>query len=185
MAPACLILLLAVSCEEKKEIKAPGVTGSEDNAAVELRPDQVLRDARVTLYNGPTKTTDIKADYMKKFEKLDSTPAWNLDVRFFDSTGKEVSNLVADSGLVREQLNLMEVSGSVVVNTSDGTSLMTQHLLWNALKNRVETDSFVTFVQEGGDTLRGYGFEANQKLTRWKIKRQSSGIMQNVGEIIK
>ncbi|MBN2225763.1 MAG: LPS export ABC transporter periplasmic protein LptC [candidate division Zixibacteria bacterium] len=180
-----LALTLVTGCGEKKEIKAPGVTDAGETVEAELRPDQELRDARISLYSGPSKTTDVKADFMEKYEKLDSTLAWNLDVYFYDSLGKEMSHLVADSGLVREQVQMIEVFGNVYVDTHDGTSLITQHLLWNSPKNRVETDSFVTFVQPGGDTLRGYGFEADKNLNHWKIKRQSSGVMQNTDGIIK
>ncbi len=179
-----LLLALVIGCSEKKEIKAPGVTSADETATAEIRPDQELRDARISLYNGPVKTTDVKADFMEKYEKLDSTLAWNLDVYFYDSLGKQMSHLIADSGLVREQLQMIEVFGNVHVDSHEGTSLITRHLLWNSPKNRVETDSFVTFVQPGGDTMRGYGFEADRNLNHWKIKHQSSGVMQNTDGII-
>jgi len=179
-----LVLVFVIGCSDKKEIKAPGVTDANSAADTIVRPDQELRDARISLYNGAVKTTDVKADYMEKYEKLDSTLAWKLDVYFYDSVGEQMSHLVADSGLVREQIQLIEVFGDVHVDSHDGTSLITRHLLWNSPKNRVETDSFVTFVQPGGDTLRGYGFEADKNLNHWKIKHQSSGVMQNTDGII-
>ena len=178
----CLIMLLG--CSEKNEIKAPSADGSDGAVTSDMRPDQELRNARIFLYDGSVQTTDIKADRIEKYEKRDSTLAWNLDVHFFDSVGVEVSHLIADSGLVREQINLMEAMGHVVVTTEDSVSLKTEYLIWNSVENIVKTDSFVVLVQ-GGDTLRGYEFEADPDLGNWKIKRQVSGAIQRTDEIIK
>lgn len=172
-----MIALLNASCGNKDEIKAPPA-GTDSLATAKIRPDQQIRNARILLYNKAILTSDIKADYIEKYEKQDSALAWKLDVHFFDSTGEEISTLVADSGLVREHINLMVANGHVVVISNDSSRLETEQLLWNAQKNMVETDRFVTIIQHG-DTLTGYGFEADQRLNKIKIKKQVSGQLKN------
>jgi LPS export ABC transporter protein LptC len=173
-----IILSVAVAvsfwgCGNKNEIKAPPA-GVDSLAVAKIRPDQEMRNARIYLYNKAIITTDIKADYIEKYEKLDSTLAWKLNVHFFDSTGKELSNMVADSGLVRERTNIMIANGHVVVISEDNSKLETEQLLWNAQKNKIETDKFVRIIQNE-DTLTGYGLEADQRLKKIKIKKQVSG----------
>ncbi|MCX6825784.1 MAG: LPS export ABC transporter periplasmic protein LptC [candidate division Zixibacteria bacterium] len=175
------LTIVLSGCGTKDEIKAPAVTADSVKVA-KVRPDQQLRNAHIILYNKALKTTDVQADYVEKYEKYDSTLAWILKVLFFDSTGREVSNLVADSGLVREKTNTMVANGHVVVITEDSARLETEQLSWNARDNKIESDSFVTIYQRG-DTLTGYGLEADQRLTRIKIKKQVTGSIKNTGRI--
>ncbi|SYZ74512.1 conserved hypothetical protein [Candidatus Zixiibacteriota bacterium] len=172
-----LFAFILTGCGEKEELKAP--SGDADSvSAGEIRPDQELRNAQIYLYNKGLRTTDVYADFIKKFEKHDSTIAWGLKVDFFDSTGKEISNLSADSGLIRERTNMMVAYGHVSVISQDSSHLETEELSWNAMENKIETDKFVTIVQHG-DTLTGYGLEADQRLTHIKIKNQVSGRLKN------
>ena len=78
------IITVLGACSSKDEIKAPPESAVDSLADSIIRPDQEIRGANITLYNGPVKTTDIKADYIEKFTKQDSTLAWGLDVTFFD-----------------------------------------------------------------------------------------------------
>ena len=117
------LALMFASCAETSEDRATDLPDSTEVAI--MRPDQQIRDARISLYDGPNRTTDVYADYIEKYEKLDSTQAKKLNVYFFDNEGKQISNLVADSGIVREQVNFMEVFGNFVVTTEDSSILYT------------------------------------------------------------
>ncbi len=177
-----LILLAAVSCSDKDEIKAPGVASADSAAAVVLRPDQQTRGANFSLYDGSVKTTDVKADYIEKYTKQDSTMAWGLDVVFFNSEGEQTSKLIADSGLIRESINWMVANGNVVVINEDGSRLETQQLFWFGNEEKIRSDSFVTIYQYG-DTLQGYGLETDRELKRVRIKRQVTGTLKDTEKI--
>lgn len=175
-----LIICAVCGCTEKNEIKAPGVSQADSLESTGIRPDQQIRGASIGLFSGSIKTTDIKADYIEKYNKLDSTLAWGLDVHFFDSEGKEASHLVADSGLVREMIKWMAANGHVVVITEDDARLETEQLIWKGREEVfiVEDDIFVTIYQHG-DTLTGYGLEADQELRRVKIKKPVGGVLRS------
>jgi LPS export ABC transporter protein LptC len=174
-------LLAVVGCSDHQEFDTAG--GADSLAAV-TRPDQQIRDARIFLYNGSVRTTDLEADYIEKYEKQDSTLAWDLKVHFFDSTGREISYLVADSGLVRERTNSMEVFGDVVVTAEDSVILKTDNLFYDARKDSILTDAYVTIIQKG-DTIRGYGLQADRQLRKTRIKRQVTGSLKNTEGILK
>ncbi|UCD94181.1 MAG: LPS export ABC transporter periplasmic protein LptC [Candidatus Zixiibacteriota bacterium] len=176
---ALVILAAMLGCGEKNEIKAPGVGEADSLASVRIRPDQQISEAEIALFNGPVRTTVIKADYIEKFNKQDSTLAWGLDVYFYDREGKESSHLVADSGLVRETTKMLVANGNVVVVTpEDSARLETEQLFWNGRSEMITTDKFVTIYQHG-DTLQGYGLEADRGLKRVKIKRQVKGTVKS------
>ena len=179
------VLLLVAGCSDKNELKTPPASDTESADASIIRPDQQIKGAEIALFKGSVKTTNIKADYIEKYNKQDSTLAWGLNVHFYDKDGKETSHLVADSGLVRETVQWMMANGNVVViSGKDNSRLETQQLFWNGRDQKVTTDSFVTIYQEG-DTLMGYGFEADQDLRGFKIKRRVSGAFKDTETITK
>jgi LPS export ABC transporter protein LptC len=173
-----VILAGGLGCGEKDEIKAPGASEADSTGISRVRPDQQISGAEIGLFNGPVKTAKIKADYIEKFSKQDSTLAWGLDVYFYDRKGKQSSHLVADSGLVRETTKMLVANGNVVVVTpEDSARLETEQLFWNGRTEMITTDKFVTIYQHG-DTLQGYGLEADRGLKRIKIKRQVKGTVK-------
>jgi len=175
------LLLLFISYTETSEIKSTDAGDSVEVAII--RPDQQIHNARISLYDGANKTTDLFADYIEKFESCDSTQAWKLNVYFYDYEGNQISNLTADSGLVREQINFMEVFGNVVVTTDDSAKLYTEQLRHNTANDKIETDKFVKIIQHG-DTIQGYGFESDRRLKNIKIKKHVTGTLQGTEEVI-
>ncbi len=176
-----LLTLAFLSCAETSEIKSTD-TGDSTKVAI-MRPDQQIRNARISLYDGASKTTDVYADYIEKYEKYDSTLAWKLNVYFYNADGKQISHLVADSGFVREQINFMEVFGNVVVTTEDSAVLYTDQLRHNTTNDLIETDKFVRIIQHG-DTIQGYGLEADRGLKNIKIKKHVTGTLQGTEEVL-
>jgi LPS export ABC transporter protein LptC len=177
-----LAILLLTGCGNKDDIKTPSGEADSTLANV-LRPDQQIRNAKIYLYNGAVKTTDVRADYIEKYEKQDSTLAWKLEVHFFDSTGHEISNLVSDSGLIRERISTMVANGHVVAVGEDGSRLETEQLFWNGRDNKIETNRFVRVITPEKDTINGqFGLEADQRLRHIKIKA-ASGVVQNADKI--
>jgi len=173
--------LILFGCSEHNEIKAPGVGVDESSVAV-VRPDEQIKNAQITLFDGSVKTVDILADYIEKYNKRDSALAWGLDVTFFDSEGKVSSKLFADSGLIRESINYMIANGNVVVINEDSSRLETEQLIWHGKNDKIENDVFVRLYQHG-DTLEGIGFEAYRPYKGFKIKRQGKGVFEDVERI--
>lgn len=177
------IALAMIACDGN-ELKNNDSELTDNFDTTRIRPDQQFRNAHIFLYDGSRITTDIKASYIEKYDKADSTLAWDLEVIFFDSTGTQKSHLVSDSGLIREQINLMDVFGNVRVISDDSAQLFSQHLNYNSMKNLIVTDSFVTILPNDEDTIQGYGFEADPKLGNWSLKRQISGSMKGAEPFI-
>jgi len=139
-----------------------------------LRPDSEVRGATVFLYDRERMTTEIRADLIRRFEALDSTMGYRLDIDFFDSVGQKSSNLVGDSGVIREKTGRLEVYGKVVVITRDSARLDTEFLLWNPERDKIESNAYVKFTREES-VMTGWGMEADPDLGRLKILSQVSG----------
>ena len=142
-------------------------------------PDQVTSNARIYLYSGGHKTTDLQADELAQFTDLDSTIATNIRAKFFDSTGALVSTLTSNFGYIREKDNFLAVSGSVIVVGEDSVQVRTEYLEWDAANEEVETDSFVTVIREN-DTLRSFGLVTDPRLRDITFKKQVSGTLTDM-----
>jgi LPS export ABC transporter protein LptC len=180
---AIIVIIISVlsGCSEQDEIKAPGVVDNEISAAA-VRPDEQIKNAQITLYDGSVKTVDIMADYIEKYSKQDSALAWGLDVTFFDSQGKVSSKLFADSGFIRESIKYMIANGNVVVINEDSSRLETEQLIWHGKNDKIENDVFVRLYQQG-DTLEGIGFEAFRPYKGFKIKKHGKGVFKDMERI--
>lgn len=141
------------------------------------RPDAVVAGATIFLYEGTIVTTEIKADLIHKFDEIDSTMGYVLDIDVMDSSGAVVSTIVADSGVIREHDNSLYLFGNVVVLTDDSTKLETDNLRWDPDQNKIETEAFVKITQDG-DIITGWGLESDRSLSRIKILKQVSGTVE-------
>jgi LPS export ABC transporter protein LptC len=148
----------------------------------ETIPDQVTSNARIYLYSGGHKTTDLQADELAQFTNQDSTIATNIRARFFDSTGALVSTLRSDYGYIREKDNFLAVSGSVIVVGEDSVQVRTEYLEWDAANEEVETDSFVTVIREN-DTLNSFGLVTDPGLQDITFKKQVSGTLTDMDKM--
>lgn len=174
------LLILLTGCDEEKPFRE----SSDAVSAGKVLPDQVTSNAHIYLYRAGRKTTDLIADEIQKYTRLDSTIAIHMTAEFYDSTGARISTLTADRGFVREKDNFMRVAGSVVVIGQDSVRLETEYLEWDAERDRVVTDSFVT-ITRNNDILHSYGMETDPGLKNTTLKKKVSGRLTEVEKLKK
>lgn len=167
---AALLVLLVTGCSSREKVTSDTDSSSQTGQL----PDSELRGATIYLYEKEKVTTEIHAERVLKFEAKDSTMAYNLEMDFFDSSGHKTTELVGDSGIIRELTNQLHVYGNVVVVTDDKSRLETDYLYWNTLKDKIETDAFVRITKKD-DVITGWGMEADPRLTRIKVLNRVSG----------
>ena len=139
------------------------------------RPDSECFSCKTYLLDGSQVTTEIYADKIIQFKTNDSTMAYNLNIISFDSIGQENSRVTGDSGIINEQAGLFVIFGHVVAIAEDSTQLETEVLHWNPKTDRIYTDAFVRFTTPDGTISRGWGFETNQRIKKYKILHRVSG----------
>jgi len=144
-------------------------------------PDSEVSGARVYLYDRGQVTTEIIADKIVKFESLDSTMAYTLDIDILDSTGAVTTDIVGDSGIIREKTGNISIYGNVVVLTVDSFKLETDYLYWDAEADSIKSDAFVRLTK-GEDVITGWGLQADQRLRSTKILDHVSGTITDTKE---
>jgi LPS export ABC transporter protein LptC len=100
--------------------------------------------------------------------------AYDLKIDLFDDQGKVISQVVGDSGLIRESTEDLHMYGHVVVKTDNDSRLETDSLYFDPQTDSIYTDEFVR-ISRPGDTLTGWGLQADRALNGLRILRQVSG----------
>jgi len=80
--------------------------------------------------------------------------------------------LTANYAIYYENRKLWEAKGDVVVVKSDGKTLYTQQLFWNAKTKRIYSNVDTKIVQnDGGNVFQGEGFESDEAFKQWRFRR--------------
>ncbi len=90
-------------------------------------------------------------------------------VDFFNERKRITSQLSSKHAIRYEKKNEILVRDSVVLHSSGDQKLETSELIWDEKEERIHTNKFV-MITTPEEKIWGYGFEANQDFTRWKIK---------------
>ena len=177
---ALLLTLLAASgCGEQQGIPS-------DRAAADstLIPDSEVTGARIYLYDKGSKTAEVLADRIVKFEKIDSTMAYNLDIDVLDTTGSITSELTGDSGVIREVTGEIDVHGDVLLVSGSGRRLQTDFLHWDSKNNLLTTDTtHHVRVTEEQSIVSGWGLEADLNVDRYRILKDVTGEIIDADQI--
>ncbi len=162
-AVSALVLLMACvlgSCGDAGE-SGPAVEGG-------VVPDQEINGFTLTQTNDGRSVWSLTAELALVFEEADRIETTRPQVEFFDDEGESRSVLTAKNGLLKRRTNDMEVSGSVVVTSSDGTVLRTEHLTWDERRGKISTEMPVRVTRDG-DVMTGTGAEADPDLGNLRI----------------
>ena len=162
LASAAMILL---ACDRSQ--KSVG-----DTSAGRI-PDSILEQATITLTSAGIKEAVIFAETLFVYQKEDSIVGRAIEVEFYDEMGEYRSTLTSDEGLIRQHSQALSVWGSVMVS-SDSSQLLTESLDWDPTRKLIVTDRLVHLIRSG-DTISGYGMEADSRLQNVKILRNVKG----------
>lgn len=168
---ALLLLTFGIALVGCKDDQNPQTRSSENDS---LLPDSDMEGARIYMYDRSIVTAEINAKRVRKFESLDSTMAYVLKIDLFNDQGEVISQVVGDSGLIRESTEDLHMYGHVVVITDNQSRLETDSLYFDPQTDSIYTDEFVR-ISRPGDTLTGWGLQADRALNGLRILRQVSG----------
>lgn len=79
------------------------------------------------------------------------------------------STLTAKTAVRKQEQGLVTARDSVVMITDKQEKLETEELIWDERTKKVHTDKFVKVTKPGGEVIYGYGLEAEQDFSYWKI----------------
>lgn len=116
--------------------------------------------------------------HLDRNNPIDEFPI-GIHVKFYDDNQRVSSYLDAKYALRMEKKKKIIVRDSVVFYNKQNDKLETNELIWDESKEHISSEKFVMITRpKQGDTIMGYGIDANQDFTRFEIKRKFSSKMK-------
>ncbi len=109
----------------------------------------------------------VMVRYLDKSNLREEFPE-GLKVHFFGSRDKVNSVLTSKFAVRYENKQEITVRDSVVWISKAGEKLETEELIWDEKNKKVYSNRYVRITNEE-EVIYGYGFEANQEFTEWRI----------------
>ncbi len=91
-----------------------------------------------------------------------------IKVDFYDGGTNSVSWLTAKNAIRYDRKKEIVMRDSVVWQSKKNELLESEELIWNETTKKVSSKRFVKITTED-DIIYGYGFEAEEDFTKWKI----------------
>lgn len=169
-----LIGVGGLGCEHREGGSDVSATDSVGPAG----PDQITWDARFRVEEEGRRRAAITADRMEQYRFDDSTySVWrplaeSTRVRsyVFDEQGDSSATIVADSVVFFGEEGRFEAYGNVVVTTTEGRRLESEHLTWNQEDRTIRTRRYV-HITTPTESVRGNGLVADEDLETYQIGR--------------
>lgn len=83
----------------------------------------------------------VEADTAYLYQRTQTIEMHRFTARFLDENGNLKSTLTADLGLYQTYSDKLDARGHVIVISTDGRKLVTEHLIYNKMANQIWSDT--------------------------------------------
>jgi LPS export ABC transporter protein LptC len=166
LAVSALLAALALAGCEEKDIAIKPVLYSGPLVETTNVETLVSDSARLQLR--------LTAPLEQQYENGDMLYRKSVKVQVYDKPGKIVVNTIEGKfGKLDKNKQLYTMRGDVrVANVPQQQTLRTEELFYDKIKRKIYTDTAMAVrIQTPTEVLTGYGMEANEDFSRYKIKR--------------
>ncbi len=162
-------MLTTTSCDdEKKEI----ISGKTDP---ETTPTMTTRDVVTLVSDSGITRYKITTPLWLMFEEA-SEPTWRfpegVHLEKFNVALKPEATIDCDSATYFKNRQLWRLDGYVNIHNTLGEKFLTNQLYWDQRQQKIYSDSFI-HIERQGKVIEGYGFESNERMTRYNVLRVS------------
>lgn len=160
---------VAVSCKEEKKEVMSGSTDPETTPTMSTRDVVTLiSDSGITRYH-------INTPIWNVYDEAEE-PSWKfpegLHIQTYDMKMKPEATIDCDSAIFLKNKQIWRLMGYVNIRNTIGEKFLTEELYWNQSMRKVYSDSFIHIEREQ-KTIEGYGFESNETMTNYHVKKVS------------
>jgi LPS export ABC transporter protein LptC len=144
--------------------------------------DQVLFKMSTTITENGVRRSFVEAETAYVYQNRNVTELRHLTLKFQDQQGNLQSTLTADRGLYGTYSKSLDARGHVVVVTTDGRKLTTEHVVYDKLANQIRGDTaFVVDSPKGH--LAGNGFLSDVDMKNVTVQ-QPKGYQKGKGTLL-
>jgi len=163
-----LLCLFLLGCGGSDDVKPSSI----GNATEPDPPSQTSYDVRMNFSTDGVVRAVLTARRVRTYEtKRQTILDSSLKVDFYSAKAYHTNVLTAKRALIDDRTKNMIAYDSVRTKSDHGVLVETDSLIWDNLSHKIRSDSFVRITEKSGRITTGYGFESDQDLINYKIKR--------------
>lgn len=169
----CALCMVAVSavvsgCKEGDPVGMGNIDASKTPTMMTRNVETLISDSGVTRFR-------IVTPIWYVYDEVDD-PYWRfpegLNLDKYDNFFRREATVEADSALYLKNKQIWRLDGHVVINNVMGEKFLTNQLFWDQRQHKLYSDSFI-HIERPDKVLEGYGFDSNEQLTRYTIRKVS------------
>ncbi|HYC52157.1 MAG TPA: LPS export ABC transporter periplasmic protein LptC [Gemmatimonadaceae bacterium] len=165
---AVLLVLAASGCRKTTNPPVAGEVSLADSA------DQIIFDGRFFVTQSGVNRGEMRADTIFVFNDQSVFVLRKVSGAFTTATGAPNGTIRGDRGTYDRRLRILNGYGNVVVTSTNGERLTSNHLRYSEMKDEISSDSAFTIVR-GGDVQRGVRFVSDPNLKDFRCLSACSG----------
>jgi LPS export ABC transporter protein LptC len=159
------MLFFFLGCGNKNEIIALGERENLPKLKA-YNVSTVVSDSGITRYRMNTKELIVFDKVPEPYLKFPK----GIYIERFDEDYHIDAQLEADEAIFFEKTSIWKLNGKVKALNLQGETFETEELFWNQKEEKIYTDKFMKITQKSR-IITGLGFESNQTLTRYIIRK--------------
>lgn len=169
LAAAVMSTTVTTSCKDDSKLETAAVdTAAEVPTMLTRNVETLISDSGVTRYR-------IVTPIWYVYDEVDE-PYWRfpqgLNLDKYDNFFRTEATVRADSAIYLKRKQTWRLDGHVNISNVMNEKFLTQQLFWDQRSHKLYSDSFI-HIERTDRVLEGYGFESNEQLTRYTIKKVS------------
>lgn len=164
------VAALTIAAEGCRQTAQPPV----GDVALSDSADQIIFDGRFFATQSGVKRGEMRADTIFVFNDNSKFLLRQIDGDFNTETGAPNGTIRADHGIYDKRRKVLDGYGNVVVTSTEGDRLTSNHLRYTEIANEISSDSAYTIVKKG-DVSRGVGFRSDPNLRDFRCLTQCRG----------
>lgn len=163
-ATICLTLLSLFACENKLARVEANYTTDDTLVEVGEQVEILYSDSAVVRIRI---TAPTLKNYTERTDPRQEFPE-GIKVEFLNPAQQVVNTLTSKFAVRQQEKSIVIARDSVVMNSAKQERIETEELTWDERSAKIRTDKFVK-VSRPGEVIYGFGLEANQDFSYWKI----------------
>ena len=169
VAAAAMSTTVATSCKDDSSLD----TADVDTSVV--IPTMLTRDVETLISDSGVTRYRIVTPIWYVYDEVEE-PYWRfpegLNLNKYDNFFRTEATVRADSAIYLKRKQTWQLDGNVSISNVMNEKFLTQQLFWDQRTHKLYSDSFI-HIERTDRVLEGYGFESNEQLTRYTIKKVS------------
>lgn len=166
-----IVAALGIAASGCRKTSKPPVAAE---VALSDSADQVIFDGRFFVTQSGVSRGEMRADTIFVFNDNSKFMLRRISGEFSTETGAPNGTIRADRGTYDRRIRILDGFGNVVVTSTEGDRLTSNHLRYTEAADEISSDSAYTIVRKG-DTSRGIGFRSDPNLRDFRCLSRCSG----------